>query len=43
MAILIPCSPVNRPGGPQGKGRPLPKKPLPKSPGACSSPSLGRR
>jgi hypothetical protein len=36
-----PCSPVNKPGGPQGKGTPLPKPPKPESPGACSSPSLG--
>jgi hypothetical protein len=36
-----PCSPINKPGEPQGKGTPMPKPPKPESPGACSSPSLG--
>jgi hypothetical protein len=34
-----PCSPVNKPGGAQGKPSKLPKQPLPKSPGAKSNPS----
>jgi hypothetical protein len=33
-----PCSPMNKPGGPQGKPSKLPKQPLPKSPGAKSNP-----
>lgn len=36
-----PCSPVNKPGGPQGKGKPLPKSSKPTSPGHCSNPSNG--
>jgi hypothetical protein len=38
-----PCSPVNKFGGPQGKGRPLPKPSPKESPGACSNPSLGSK
>jgi len=38
-----PSSSMNKPGGPQGKGTPLPKPPKPQSPGACSSPSLGKK
>ena len=34
-----PCSVVNKEGQPKGKGRPLPQKPKPISPGAKSSPS----
>jgi hypothetical protein len=41
MADKEPCSPVNKPGGPQGKGRPLPKKPKPISSGAKSNQSKG--
>jgi hypothetical protein len=37
-----PCSPINKPGQPVGKGKPLPQKPKPESPGACSDPSLGK-
>jgi hypothetical protein len=37
-----PCSPVNKPGGTQTKGTPLPKPPRQQSPGACSSPSKGK-
>lgn len=37
-----PCSQVNKPGGPQGKGTPLPQCPKPQSPGACSNPSAGK-
>jgi hypothetical protein len=38
-----PCSPVNKPGGPQGKTKQMPKQPLPKSPGAKSNPSNGAK
>jgi hypothetical protein len=37
--VTEPCSPVNRSGGPQGKGKPLPIPAKPVSPGACSNPS----
>jgi hypothetical protein len=32
------CSPLNKPGGPQGKAQPLQHPSKPKSPGAFSSP-----
>jgi hypothetical protein len=38
-----PCSPINKPGGPQGKPKPMPNPGKPESPGACSSPSLGKK
>jgi hypothetical protein len=37
-----PCSPINKPGEPKGKGKPLPKPSKPESPGACSNPSGGK-
>jgi hypothetical protein len=37
-----PCSPISKPGGPQGKGTPMPKPPKPTSPGCGSNPSGGK-
>ena len=37
-----PCSPISKPGGPQGKGTPLPTPPKPISPGCGSNPSKGK-
>ena len=34
MMATEPCSPISKPGGPQGKVTPLPKPPKPESPGA---------
>jgi hypothetical protein len=42
MATQTPCSPISRPGGPQGKGTPLPTPPKPTSPGCGSNPSGGK-
>jgi hypothetical protein len=36
-----PCSPINRPSGPQGKPHKLVGGPKPKSPGCYSNPSNG--
>jgi hypothetical protein len=37
-----PCSPINRPAGPQGRPKPMPMpSSKPKSPGCGSNPSSG--
>jgi hypothetical protein len=42
MPIHEVCSPVNKPGGPQGKPTPLSKRSLLKSPGVNSNPDVPR-